>query len=225
MKGLISILTIALFFVSCSTKAPYIPPVAGEIVENSTRSTPLNRADLVKNLFNPLLNSTPLPNLTLSQPSSSKSTPLTIINPRGSSLTVWALAEGNWIWGYTLDNSKDFGRARTWQVLNLGGDIVLISNALTGNCIHDEGRGITHRRCDINNKSQQWQLFAMDNGAVQLKSTASGKCIQSELGSLVDTGRYFSITMQDCNSKPNLNQQWIFAPEAASTFPLLGDQL
>ncbi|WP_277934161.1 hypothetical protein [Campylobacter hyointestinalis] len=26
------------------------------------------------------------------------SMPLAIINPRGSSLTVWALAEGNWIW-------------------------------------------------------------------------------------------------------------------------------
>ena len=104
----------------------------------------------------------------------SKSAPLTIINPKGgSAITVWALAPGNWLWGYTLDNSKDFGAARTWQVLNLGDDIVLISNFLTNTCIHDEGSGITHRPCDTKNKSQQWHLSAMDNGAIQIKSSAS----------------------------------------------------
>ncbi|WP_180379264.1 ricin-type beta-trefoil lectin domain protein, partial [Campylobacter lanienae] len=155
----------------------------------------------------------------------SKSTPLTIINPMGgSAITVWALAPGNWLWGYTLDNSKEFGRARSWQVLNLGNDIALIINFLTNTCIHDEGGGITHRNCDINNKSQQWQLSAMDNGAIQIKSSASNKCITTDLGSLTQTGSYYSLAMRECNFKPNFNQQWVFIPEAAPTSPLLGYQ-
>lgn len=153
------------------------------------------------------------------------SAPLTIINPKGgSAITVWALAPGNWLWGYTLDNSKEFGRARSWQVLNLGNDIALIINFLTNTCIHDEGGGITHRDCDINNKSQQWQLSAMDNGAIQIKSSASSKCITTDLGSLTQTGSYYSLAMRECNFKPNFNQQWVFVPEAAPTSPLLGYQ-
>ena len=142
----------------------------------------------------------------------------------GSAITVWALAPGNWLWGYTLDNSKDFGAARTWQVINLGDDIVLISNFLTNTCIHDEGSGITHRPCDTKNKSQQWQLSAMDNGAIQIKSSASSKCITTDLGSLTQTGSYYSLAMRECNFKPNFNQQWVFIPEAAPTSPLLGYQ-
>ncbi|WP_336526418.1 RICIN domain-containing protein [Campylobacter sp. P0109] len=157
--------------------------------------------------------------------SGAKSTPLTIINPMGgSAITVWALAPGNWLWGYTLDNSKEFGRARSWQVLNLGNDIALIINFLTNTCIHDEGGGITHRDCDINNKFQQWQLSAMDNGAIQIKSSASSKCITTDLGSLTQTGSYYSLAMRECNFKPNFNQQWVFIPEAAPTSPLLGYQ-
>nr|WP_272893470.1 ricin-type beta-trefoil lectin domain protein [Campylobacter sp. P0187] len=147
------------------------------------------------------------------------------MNPMGgSAITVWALAPGNWLWGYTLDNSKEFGRARSWQVLNLGNDIALIINFLTNTCIHDEGGGITHRDCDINNKSQQWQLSAMDNGAIQIKSSASNKCITTDLGSLTQTGSYYSLAMRECNFKPNFNQQWVFIPEAAPTSPLLGYQ-
>nr|WP_272887915.1 RICIN domain-containing protein [Campylobacter sp. P0109] len=147
------------------------------------------------------------------------------MNPMGgSAITVWALAPGNWLWGYTLDNSKEFGRARSWQVLNLGNDIALIINFLTNTCIHDEGGGITHRDCDINNKFQQWQLSAMDNGAIQIKSSASSKCITTDLGSLTQTGSYYSLAMRECNFKPNFNQQWVFIPEAAPTSPLLGYQ-
>ena len=241
MKKLVFPLIVSLFFVSCaSVKSPYAPPIMGD---NSTaapmKSTLLNRFDLA-NSNNPTnqtqsnnqqnsANQPPQitqPPLLGSSPSlGSKSAPLTIINPKGgSAITVWALAEGNWLWGYTLDNSKDFGAARTWQVINLGDDIVLISNFLTNTCIHDEGSGITHRPCDTKNKSQQWQLSAMDNGAIQIKSSASSKCITTDLGSLTQTGSYYSLAMRECNFKPNFNQQWVFIPEAAPTSPLLGYQ-
>ncbi|TWO30680.1 hypothetical protein XK09_01105, partial [Campylobacter lanienae] len=213
---------------------------------NSLKTPILNKFDLV-DPSNPLANTTPSNNQSnsssqppqITQPPlltapaalgsspslGSKSTPLTIINPMGgSAITVWALAPGNWLWGYTLDNSKEFGRARSWQVLNLGNDIALIINFLTNTCIHDEGGGITHRNCDINNKSQQWQLSAMDNGAIQIKSSASNKCITTDLGSLTQTGSYYSLAMRECNFKPNFNQQWVFIPEAAPTSPLLGYQ-
>ena len=241
MKKLVFPLIVSLFFVSCaSVKSPYAPPIMGD---NSTaapmKSTLLNRFDLA-NSNNPTnqtqsnnqqnsANQPPQitqPPLLGSSPSlGSKSAPLTIINPKGgSAITVWALAPGNWLWGYTLDNSKDFGAARTWQVINLGDDIVLISNFLTNTCIHDEGSGITHRPCDTKNKSQQWHLSAMDNGAIQIKSSASSKCITTDLGSLTQTGSYYSLAMRECNFKPNFNQQWVFIPEAAPTSPLLGYQ-
>ena len=225
MRKLLFLLFISIFFISCAgTKTPYAPlAIDDNSTTNNLRSNLFNRFDLGNNSNNS--NSSPLLNLSLSPSLGSKSAPLTIINPKGgSAITVWALAPGNWLWGYTLDNSKDFGAARTWQVINLGDDIVLISNFLTNTCIHDEGSGITHRNCDINNKSQQWQLSAMDNGAIQIKSSASSKCITTDLGSLTQTGSYYSLAMRECNFKPNFNQQWVFIPEAAPTSPLLGYQ-
>ncbi|WP_096021313.1 RICIN domain-containing protein [Campylobacter lanienae] len=248
MRNLLFLLFISLIFISCSSsKAPYSPSIIDDNFTHNSLKTPiLNKFDLA-DPSNPLANTnssnnqsnssnqppqiTQPPLLTApaalgSSPSlGSKSTPLTIINPMGgSAITVWALAPGNWLWGYTLDNSKEFGRARSWQVLNLGNDIALIINFLTNTCIHDEGGGITHRNCDINNKSQQWQLSAMDNGAIQIKSSASSKCITTDLGSLTQTGSYYSLAMRECNFKPNFNQQWVFIPEAAPTSPLLGYQ-
>ena len=244
MRNLLSLLFISLIFISCSSsKTPYSPSIIDDNFTHNSLKTPiLNKFDLT-NSNNPTnqTNTTPSnnqpnsanqppqitqPPLLGSCPSlGSKSTPLTIINPKGgSAITVWALASGNWLWGYTLDNSKEFGRARSWQVLNLGDDIALIINFLTNTCIHDEGGGITHRDCDINNKSQQWQLSAMDNGAIQIKSSASSKCITTDLGSLTQTGSYYSLAMRECNFKPNFNQQWVFIPEAAPTSPLLGYQ-
>lgn len=248
MRNLLFLLFISLIFISCSSsKSPYSLPIMDDnFTRNSLKTPILNKFDLA-DPSNPLANTnssnnqsnsssqppqiTQPPLLTApdalgSSPSlGSKSTPLTIINPMGgSAITVWALAPGNWLWGYTLDNSKEFGRARSWQVLNLGNDIALIINFLTNTCIHDEGGGITHRNCDINNKSQQWQLSAMDNGAIQIKSSASNKCITTDLGSLTQTGSYYSLAMRECNFKPNFNQQWVFIPEAAPTSPLLGYQ-
>ncbi|WP_096026698.1 RICIN domain-containing protein [Campylobacter lanienae] len=249
MRNLLFLLFISLIFISCSSsKSPYSLPIIDDDspFRNSLKTPILNKFDLA-DPSNPLANTnssnnqsnssnqppqiTQPPLLTApaalgSSPSlGSKSTPLTIINPMGgSAITVWALAPGNWLWGYTLDNSKEFGRARSWQVLNLGNDIALIINFLTNTCIHDEGGGITHRNCDINNKSQQWQLSAMDNGAIQIKSSASNKCITTDLGSLTQTGSYYSLAMRECNFKPNFNQQWVFIPEAAPTSTLLGYQ-
>lgn len=243
MRNLLFLLFISLIFISCSSsKAPYSLPIIDDDspFRNSLKTPILNKFDLA-DPSNPLANtnsSNNQPNSSSQPPlltapdalgsspfSGAKSTPLTIINPMGgSAITVWALAPGNWLWGYTLDNSKEFGRARSWQVLNLGNDIALIINFLTNTCIHDEGGGITHRDCDINNKSQQWQLSAMDNGAIQIKSSASSKCITTDLGSLTQTGSYYSLAMRECNFKPNFNQQWVFIPEAAPTSPLLGYQ-
>ncbi|WP_086235602.1 RICIN domain-containing protein [Campylobacter devanensis] len=241
MRNLLFLLFISLIFISCSSnKTPYSPSIIDDNFTHNSLKTPIfNKFDLANttpsnnqpNSANQPLQITQPPPLTApdalgSSPSlGSKSTPLTIINPMGgSAITVWALASGNWLWGYTLDNSKEFGRARSWQVLNLGNDIALIINFLTNTCIHDEGGGITHRDCDINNKSQQWQLSAMDNGAIQIKSSASNKCITTDLGSLTQTGSYYSLAMRECNFKPNFNQQWVFIPEAAPTSPLLGYQ-
>ena len=240
---------ISLVFASCSskayiadrddaigsegTKSPAITPISLQSVSfmqqtpTTPNSQPLNAANQIIPP-KPSLNLAP-PSPTLapalgSNPIGTPSAPLAIINPHGSALTVWALAEGNWIWGYTLDNSKDFGDARVWQLINLGGDIALIKNLKTNTCIYDEGRGITHRACDRNSKNQQWQLLAMDTGAVQLRSSASKNCIRTDFAGVAASGRFFSIVMEGCSPSLTIGQQWIFIPEPKETSPLLGDR-
>ena len=243
---------ISLVFASCSskayiadrddaigyegTKSPAITPISLQSVsfKQTPNGTPLSATTEPLNAANQII--PPKPSLNLAPPSptlapvlgsnpiGTPSAPLVIINPHGSALTVWALAEGNWIWGYTLDNSKDFGDARVWQLINLGGDIALIKNLKTNTCIYDEGRGITHRACDRNSKNQQWQLLAMDTGAVQLRSSASKNCIRTDFAGVAASGRFFSIVMEGCSPSLTIGQQWIFIPEPKETSPLLGDR-
>lgn len=241
----------SLLFISCSAR-PYIADRDDDIGFAGTPSPSFNTPISLQSLSfmqydkNLTMNQTseplsaanqvipPKPSLNLAPPSitaappfngvGTPSAPLAIINPHGSALTVWALAEGNWIWGYTLDNSREFGDARVWQLINLGDDIALIKNLLTNTCIHDEGRGITHRSCNRNSKNQQWQLLAMDTGGVQLRSSASKNCIRTDFADIAATGKFFSIIMEGCSPSLTIGQQWIFIPEPTQTSPLLGDR-
>ena len=249
MRSMLILTLISIFFISCSSKKPYFAPRSDSDNSMSIKSndmpislqsvsfmqqTPTTPNSQPLNAANQII--PPKPSLNLAPPSptlapalgsnpiGTPSAPLAIINPHGSALTVWALAEGNWIWGYTLDNSKDFGDARVWQLINLGGDIALIKNLKTNTCIYDEGRGITHRACDRNSKNQQWQLLAMDTGAVQLRSSASKNCIRTDFAGVAASGRFFSIIMEGCSPSLTIGQQWIFIPEPKETSPLLGDR-
>lgn len=94
---------------------------------------------------------------------------LTILGPSGAALTVWALAQGNWIWGYTLIDNKGFGDVRVWQLLLYPNDFAMIKNAKTNTCLNAYGNGIIHYPCDASNHAQMWKLIPMSNIAVQIK--------------------------------------------------------
>lgn len=145
--------------------------------------------------------------------------PFIIHNPLSSALTVWALAPGNWVWGYTLQHSKTFGEARIWHLIDLGQNLVMIVNQKTKTCLSEHGSGVTHERCNRDAKAQTWGLLPMDNGALQIMSS-SRRCITTETGSIIDTERFYSITLSACSTAPNYNQQWRFLPPTYYATPL-----
>lgn len=127
---------------------------------------------------------------------------LTILGPSGAALTVWALAQGNWIWGYTLIDSKGFGDARVWQLLLYPNDFAMIKNTKTNTCLNAYGNGIVHYPCDASNHAQMWKLIPMSNTAVQIKNLGNGKCIQAPITNLYgDFHKVFKIFTVECAKK------------------------
>ncbi|AJC85290.1 cytolethal distending toxin, subunit CdtA [Campylobacter peloridis] len=141
---------------------------------------------------------------------------VTIMGPNGAALTVWALAPGNWIWGYTLANSKPFGDARVWQLIELPDDTVMIKNAKTNTCLNAYGNGIVHYPCDQSNYAQLWRLFPMDNGAFQIQNFATQKCIQTPITNVMTDFKFsfFNIFLAPClkSGEKNLDRQWYISP-------------
>lgn len=151
---------------------------------------------------------------------------LTILGPSGAALTVWALAQGNWIWGYTLIDSKSFGDARVWQLLLYPNDFAMIKNAKTNTCLNAYGNGIVHYPCDASNQAQMWKLNPMSNGAVQIENLAFKKCIQAPISNpLGDFHKVFSIFLTKCEQKQNLDQQWYLTSPPFTAKPLYRDEL
>lgn len=145
---------------------------------------------------------------------------MTLLGPSGAALTVWALAQGNWIWGYTLLDSKSFGDARVWQLLSYPNGVVLIKNAKTLTCLNAYKNGIVHFACDNTNGFQQWKLKPMDNGAVQLENMATKKCIQAPITNPLGDFKVFSIFLSTCQEKDNLDQQWYLTTPPFNAQPL-----
>ena len=177
--------------------------------------------DLTRNNFKPILGSG------LNGNSSNKTREIdsdfvTIMNPGGTILNIRYTNPGNWIWGYTLLNSKGF-KTRSWQLIELPRNIVMIKNDLTRTCLNAYRNGIVHYPCDPNNQSQLWELIPMSNQAVQIKNVATKKCVQSPI---VDPLRQFdqisSVNMVEC-VKPgqmNLDQQWYITTPPFTAKPL-----
>ena len=140
---------------------------------------------------------------------------LVLMGAGGGALTVWALAPGNWIWGYTLIDSKTFGDARVWQLIEFPGDYVMIKNAKTNTCLNAYKNGIVHYPCDASNHAQFWRFNPMANQAWQIQNLGNGKCIQAPIDNPVgDFHKVFSIFLTKCMPKgiQNLDQQWYIAP-------------
>lgn len=169
----------------------------------------------------PRTTNSPLPRPILGSSNSPLSSDfMTILGPSGAALTVWALAQGNWIWGYTLLDSKSFGDARVWQLLLQPNDIVMIKNAKTLTCLNAYRNGIVHYACDNTNQAQLWKLKPMDNGAVQIENLATKKCIQAPITNPLGDFKVFSIFIKDCEEKDNLDQQWYLTTPPFNAQPL-----
>ncbi|EAK0445941.1 cytolethal distending toxin subunit A [Campylobacter lari] len=149
---------------------------------------------------------------------------VTIMNPNGSALTVWALNPGNWIWGYSLDNSKSFGDARVWQVIEFPANYIMLKNAKTNTCLNAYGNGIVHYPCDQSNHAQFWKLLLMSNESFQIQNLATQKCIKTQLYNVMKDFEvdFFNIYLEDClkPGEKNLDKQWnITTPAFISRFP------
>lgn len=217
MKPLIYFLFLFSIFGCGGNKAKYIAPREDDIVLEN-----FSKYEMQMPAQTPLMSGGPLLSASPNQNTANEiiTAPFIIHNPLSSALTVWALAAGNWVWGYTLEHSKTFGEARIWHTVELGNNIIMLVNQLTKTCLNDHGSGVTHEKCNRNAKTQHWGLLPMDNGAFSLMSMSSRKCITTENGSIIDMERYYSITMTTCKSAANYDQQWRFLPPTYYATPL-----
>ncbi|MCV3453817.1 RICIN domain-containing protein [Campylobacter sp. FU_520] len=146
---------------------------------------------------------------------------VTIMNPNGAALTVWALNPGNWIWGYNLFDSKSFGDARVWQLIEFPNNKVMIKNAKTNTCLNAYGNGIVHYPCDQSNFAQFWRLYPMSNGAYQIQNYATQQCIQTTVANVMEEFNfdYYSIYLTPClkSKEKNLDRQWSISAPAFQT--------
>lgn len=146
---------------------------------------------------------------------------ISLMNPNGAVLTVWALAQGNWIWGYTLVDSIDFGDLRVWRFILFENDEVLIQNGGLKTCMNAYKNGIIHMACDKKNLYQRFKLIPMDNGSVQIKNIATNLCIQSPIGDVFgDFHKVSSIFLASCAVSSTLDRQWYITPPPFLVRPL-----
>lgn len=137
---------------------------------------------------------------------------LSIMSPEGGVLTLWALNVGNWVWGYSLIDSKDFGAARIWRIFTKADGTAAIQNAKENTCLKAYKNGVIHTYCNMEDPTQLWNLNLFDNQAVQIQNVATKKCLQTPTNQA--TG-FFSIFLTSCVQGNTLNsdQQWfITAP-------------
>lgn len=137
---------------------------------------------------------------------------LSIMSPEGGVLTLWALAVGNWVWGYPLIDTLDFGGARIWRIFTKANGSAAIQNAKEGTCLSAYRNGVIHSYCNMEDPAQLWRFNFFDNQAVQIQNVATKQCLETPSNQAT---RFFSIFLTDCVQGGQLNsdQQWfITAP-------------
>ncbi|EJW4862247.1 hypothetical protein OCD12_005174, partial [Salmonella enterica] len=78
----------------------------------------------------------------------------TIMAQNSRVLTVWALAEGNWLWAYGSVSSSSFGGVRNWHIVPVnkrGQNTFKFVNGVTGTCIEAYKNGLIHSACNSEN--------------------------------------------------------------------------
>ncbi|TQR31886.1 toxin [Campylobacter sp. MIT 99-7217] len=137
---------------------------------------------------------------------------MVIMGANGVLITIWATAPGNWLWGYSLNNSADLGGYRIWRLILLPNDEVMILNFATRTtCINTYKNGVIHSPCNINNVYQKFTLRPMTNGAVQIYNKATNSCLQTPISDVFNGDDFGAINLSSkCDN--SIDQQWYLLP-------------
>ncbi|MBE8614501.1 hypothetical protein CYG68_19230 [Morganella morganii] len=146
----------------------------------------------------------------------------TIMAQNGRVLTLWALAQGSWLWAYDPPSSSGFGGVRNWNINPMsknGTSIFKFTNAVTGTCIEAYKNGIIHNACDVNNTAQDFIILPATSGGVFLKNISQNKCLRYDI---ITHTIYSGIYLTDCPAKneKSYDQIWYIAPALTNTIPL-----
>lgn len=203
-----------------SYQSAAIPNVSlkGASLRGVVRANPSN----LSNPSNTLNSPNPSKSLLLgSPPSSPTGDYFSLSSPAGAILTVWALAQGNWLWGYTLADSVGFGDARVWRFRFFKDNQVMLENAKTFTCANAYGTGVIHSACDETNMSQRFELIPMTNEAFLLRNVGNGRCLHAPISDVFgDFHRVSDIYLVTCTGGDNLDQQWYIIPPPFLVKPL-----
>ncbi|QIM63023.1 toxin [Pasteurellaceae bacterium Orientalotternb1] len=190
------------------------PPTASELTK-----TPLPKQNLVVQLTNEQSsqNSGALPR---PEPSLASNF-MTIMGQNGAVITVWALAQRNWLWAYAPIDSQDFGNIRNWRIeRSFRREHFRFLNQALGSCMQAYGNGVIHDGCDPNNLDQDFELMPTDRGAVFIKSVSQQRCITyNPVSSTVYTTLWLS-QCDDTNITPLNDQTFYLTPPLLSAQPI-----
>ncbi|EAO8184152.1 cytolethal distending toxin subunit A [Salmonella enterica] len=146
----------------------------------------------------------------------------TIMAQNGRVLTVWALAEGNWLWAYGPSASSSFGEVRNWHIVPInknGTNIFKFVNGVTGTCIEAYKNGLIHSTCNSDSNAQDFIIIPATNGGVFIKSLSQNKCARYDL---ITHTIYSTVYLTECIYSKNktYDQIWYIAPALTNTTPL-----
>lgn len=146
----------------------------------------------------------------------------TIMAQNGRILTIWALAEGNWLWAYGPSSSSSFGGIRNWHIVPINKrrqNTFRFVNGVTGTCIEAYKNGLIHSICNDENSSQDFLIIPATNGGVFIKSPVQNKCVRYDI---VTHTIYSTVYLTECVSskEKSYDQIWYIAPALTNTTPL-----
>lgn len=149
---------------------------------------------------------------------------IAIMNPNGNILVASNPKVGNLITAHTLLNSRKFGPARAWRLIEFPNNTFMLKNAKTNTCLStNKNKALVHFPCNKNDLSQFWTLIPYDNKAVKIQNLFNKLCIRSIINNpLKDFDKINKILLTKCAIKGefNLDQQWYITAPPFTARPL-----
>lgn len=137
---------------------------------------------------------------------------ITLMGQNGRVLTVWALAQRNWLWAYSNKESGGFGTIRNWRLQkSLTPEHFKFVNQSLGTCMEAYRNGVIHNQCNSEDTSQDFELLPTNTGAVVVRSLSQNRCLT--YNPVSSTG-YSTVTLEQCTGVTSAlkDQTWYLAP-------------